>query len=292
MLQRHLTSAKVQNPKLNQEYLYYIGKALQECSLTCLHNKMLHKEELKTKYKTRQDTVFLILAGVFLGTLTLLNVLGVSRFIDFGSIYLGDLKIPFVVAVGVLPYPITFLCTDLIGELYGKKKAKSLVWIGLLLNIWVLFILWIGGAINPPYLENGLVPVSNGNVPHDYAFYFIRNLTTGAVIASMIAYLFAQFIDVQIFHWLKEKTQGKKLWLRNNVSTLTSQLVDSITVIVITHYMSANGLEIIDNKGVFETLSIYILSSYAFKVVVALLDTIPFYYCTIYLRRYLNLQDT
>lgn len=251
---------------------------------------MLQKEELDSKYQSRRDHVFLILAGIFLGTLTMLNVLGVSRFIDFGSISIGGFEIPFVVAVGVLPYPITFLCTDLISELYGKQKAKSLVWIGLILNIWVLFILWLGGAINPPELNDGLVPVNDREVPHEYAFYYIRNLTTGAVIASMVAYLIAQLIDVQIFHWFKERTKGKKLWLRNNASTLISQLVDSIAVIVITHYVSTNGLEIIENKSVFETLMIYIFSSYTFKLVVALLDTIPFYYLTYFLRKYLNIE--
>ena len=81
--------------------------------------------------------------------------------------------------------------------------------------------------------------VVNGEikVPNDYAFYHIRKLTMGATIASMIAYVSAQFIDVQIFHFLKEKTKGKKLWLRNNVSTIFSQLIDSIAVILITHYL-------------------------------------------------------
>ena len=97
------------------------------------------------KIAIRREVVFMGLAGLFLGTLAMLNILGISRQIDL-SFNLGSIRVPFVVFVGVLPYPLTFLCTDLISELYGKRRARMLVWIGLILNIWVLFILWIGGS--------------------------------------------------------------------------------------------------------------------------------------------------
>ena len=76
--------------------------------------------------------------GTILGTLGILNILGISRFVDL-SFTLFGIKIPMIVAVGVLPYPITFLCTDLISELYGKNKATQLVWIGLIVNLWIIF---------------------------------------------------------------------------------------------------------------------------------------------------------
>ena len=97
-------------------------------------------------YKRRRERVFLVLAGVFLGTLSLLNILGISRFIDL-SFEIFGVSVPMVVAVGVLPYPVTFICTDLISELYGRKRATEVVWVGLLLNVWVVFLLWIGGAL-------------------------------------------------------------------------------------------------------------------------------------------------
>ena len=90
--------------------------------------------------QARRDGVFLVLAGLFLGTLGMLNILGLTRFLQLGSI--GGW--PIVVAVGALPYPITFLCTDLISELWGEQKANQVVWVGLLLNGWVLLILWLG----------------------------------------------------------------------------------------------------------------------------------------------------
>ncbi|HAN31830.1 MAG TPA: hypothetical protein DCQ06_09560, partial [Myxococcales bacterium] len=94
----------------------------------------------------RRERVFLVLSGLFLGSLTMLNILGISRFIDL-SFQIAGLKIPFVVAIGVLPYPLTFLATDLVSELYGAKRANALVWMGLALNVWVVFILWAGGAL-------------------------------------------------------------------------------------------------------------------------------------------------
>ena len=232
----------------------------------------------------------MLLAGIFLGSLAMLNILGTSRFIDL-SFKLGSWEVPFAFAIGVLPYPITFFCTDLISELYGKRRANLVVWIGLLLNIWVIVVIWLGGALNSPKLDpNGLPFVEGNNIPYDYAFYQIRMLTLGATLASMIAYLTAQFIDVHIFHWLKEKTNGKKLWLRNNVSTLTSQLVDSVAVILITHYL-ATGLPQIDGRTMEMSLMIYIFSSYVFKAASALFDTIPIYIAVSYLKRYLKISD-
>ena len=106
----------------------------------------------------------------------------------------------------------------------------------------------------------------------------------GATIASMIAYLSAQFIDVKIFHLLKEKTKGKKLWLRNNVSTIISQLIDSIAVILITHFI-VDGLPK-ENGQLTHSLFYFILSGYLFKLSIALLDTIPFYILVKKLKKY------
>ena len=107
---------------------------------------MSDKPTLDPIIQRRRERVFLFLAGLFLGTLAMLNILGISRFIDF-SFQIGPWTIPFVVAVGVLPYPVTFLCTDLISELYGRRRANLVVWVGLMLNAWVVFILWLGGVL-------------------------------------------------------------------------------------------------------------------------------------------------
>jgi hypothetical protein len=236
---------------------------------------------------TRREIVFIILAGFFLGTLAILNILGISRQIDLSFTFFGK-AIPFIVFVGVLPYPITFLCTDFISELYGRKRANTVVWVGLFLNIWVLFIMWLGGALppHPELVDGGLPAIDDPN----RTFFQIRQWTFGATIASMIAYLTAQFIDVHIFHAIRKATRGKLLWLRNNGSTLTSQMVDSVAVVTITYIYAKSAIPIQPGETVTHTLVILILSNYVYKMVSALIDTIPFYIGTKHLSRYLKID--
>ncbi|MCB0357808.1 MAG: queuosine precursor transporter, partial [Bdellovibrionales bacterium] len=185
----------------------------------------------------KRERVFIILAAFFIGSMTLLNVVGITRFIQMG---------PLSVAVGVLPYPLTFLCTDLISELYGKKRASFVVWIGFFLNLFMIVIVLIGfhlpsvdASVQPPWQTLFLsqpVHLANGEVVKGSIdiFHIIYSCTVGSVFASMMAYLAAQFCDVHLFHFWKELTRGKHLWLRNNFSTMVSQLVDSFMVIIIT----------------------------------------------------------
>lgn len=247
---------------------------------------MFQTHELTNKYDRRREVVFIMLAGVFLGTLAMLNILGISRQIDLSFSIFGY-NIPMYLFIGILPYPITFLCTDFISELYGKKRANAVVITGLVINIWVLFILWIGGILpDVPEMQPGsIVPVTEDPA---YAFYEIRRLTFGATLASMAAYLAAQFVDVHIFHFLKNITKGKYLWIRNNGSTLISQMVDSVSVVLITYYY-AHAITIKDGN-VFKTLMVFIISSYVFKFVTALIDTIPFYIGVRILSKYLDID--
>jgi len=237
---------------------------------------MFGDTSFKNKYDLRREAIFIMLAGMFIGSLAMLNILGLSRLIDL-SFTIGGTKVPFIVFVGVLPYPITFLCTDFICELYGRKRANMVVWTGLLLNLWVLFILWIGGRLP------GDTSVDSN------AFFVIRGLTFGATVASMIAYLTAQFVDVRVFHFLKRITKGKHLWLRNNVSTLTSQLIDSVAVILITYY-GTHAIEVQEGDHAVPFITILILSNYFFKMTSALLDTLPFYMGVKFLSKYLNID--
>jgi uncharacterized integral membrane protein (TIGR00697 family) len=237
----------------------------------------------------RREVVFIFLSGLFLGTLAILNILGISRQIDL-SITIGERVIPFIVFIGVLPYPITFLCTDFISELYGRRRANIVVWTGLFLNIWVLFILWLGGSL-PPYpelMDDGLPGLTDPN----RSFFQIRQWTFGATMASMIAYLTAQFVDVHVFHLIRRMTKGKMLWLRNNASTLTSQMVDSVAVVTITYFYASSAIHITPGETVMHALTILILSNYFFKMLSALIDTIPFYIGVHYLSKYLQIDTT
>ncbi len=227
----------------------------------------------------RREAVFIILAGLFLGTLAMLNVLGVARFVDLSFTLPGTgLRVPMIVAVGALPYPITFLCTDFISELYGRRRANLVVWTGLLLNLWVMAVLWLAGAL----------PGAGGN---DGAFFAVRRLAFSAVSASMLAYLAAQLIDVRLFHMWKRLTAGRHLWLRNNGSTMVSQLVDTVAVILVTHFW-ARGLPLDETAALAPQLGLLIASGYAFKVFVAAADTLPFYLGVAWLRAYLGIEES
>lgn len=237
------------------------------------------------RYAQRREKVFLLLAGIFLSTLTIMNVLGLSRFIHL-ELSLGSWSLPFKVPLGVLPYPITFLCTDIISEFYGKQRAKLVVWVGLIVNLWLLFILWLGGIL-PPLLV--LDPHTHLPPSHhsDYAFYWIRLSALGGIIGSMTAYLVAQLLDIHLFHFYKKLTSGKHLWLRNTASTLISQLVDTFIVLTMAYFIS--GILPLAPENAWSQLWQLILASYGFKVIAALLDTIPCYLTVFGLKRYFGL---
>lgn len=232
----------------------------------------------------RREVTFLVLAGIFLGTMGMLNILGLTRFLNLGSIG----SFPIIVAVGALPYPVTFLCTDLISELWGERRASQVVWVGLMLNGWIVLVLWLGGIL--PGLDGyggaaGLPASTDANgVP---VFFEVRRLAFGAVGASMAAYMAAQFTDVRLFHFWKRFSNGKALWLRNNGSTLVSQVVDTSAVVLISHY-AAHVLPIRAEEPVLPQLAVYIASGYVFKLLAALVDTLPFYLLVGWLREFLK----
>lgn len=245
--------------------------------------------------QARRERVFLVLAGLFLGSMTMLNILGISRFI---KIYAFDypladgqvLPISFALAVGVLPYPVTFLCTDFISEFYGRRRANWVVLVGVMLNAWVVFILWLGGVL-PGFetIVDGNPVDSSGNTP---AFFAIRTMAFGAVGASMVAYMAAQFCDVYLFHFWKRLTGGRHLWLRNNGSTMISQLVDTTAVIVITYVFVKNGLPLRPEVSDVLELAIFIATGYSVKLLIAVVDTIPFYVGVSWLKRYLQFDPS
>ena len=245
--------------------------------------------EISDEVRERRERVFLVLAGFFLCAMTMLNIIGITRFIQLG---------PMALAVGVLPYPLTFLCTDLISELYGRARANFMVTVGLGLNFFILGTMWLGNAMpsvgaenQPPWqliqlAEDVALPNGSSVTGSVELFTLLYSTTTGAVMASMVAYIAAQYCDVYIFHFLKRLTKGKHLWLRNNGSTMISQGVDSFMVITVTF-----GAQFL--TGVMSAGAMLVLmgSNYLFKLSVALADTLPFYMGVHYLSKYLELSE-
>ena len=220
----------------------------------------------------RRDALFLTLSGIFLTSLVLGNVIGTTKFVTIFSLELPswlEALIPDLirngsiytmsVPAGVVAYPFTFLATDLISELFGRKRAQMLVWVGFGMNVFMLLLM----SINH-WLPNS-VGVSAGLDLFEGVYQFM----VGNTIASMIAYLIAQSVDVRLYHFWKRLTKGKHLWLRNNASTTVSQLVDSIAIITIL-YIAGNLDDAIDDAG---AVIILILNSYLFKFFFALFDT-------------------
>ena len=203
-----------------------------------------------------KDQFFLVLTGIFIASLVTCNLIA-NKFV---TVDLG-FKI-FIVSAGILPYPLTFLVTDLISELYGQKKANLVVFSGFIASFFVLLFLWLGGQFNA--IPDSLVNDST----YDSVFRNAWRL----IGASMIAYLFAQFVDVRIFHFWKKLTDGKHLWLRNNGSTIASQLIDTTLVICILFVGVWNADQILSA----------IIDGWVFKMLMALLDT-PIIYGVIYL---------
>ena len=237
----------------------------------------------------RRERVFLVLAGIFICAMTMLNILGITRFIELG---------PMQLAVGVLPYPITFLCTDLICELYGRRRANFMVTLGLGLNFFILAFVYLGSLAPsvgpeamPPWQAIQLaepLALPNGTVVEQQVelYKLIYATTSGAVFASMMAYIAAQYCDVQLFHFWKRVTRGRYLWVRNNFSTVISQMVDSFVVILVTF-----GATYLAGNMTTATLLTLMFSNYIFKFCVAIADTGPFYLGVHQLRKYLRLAD-
>ena len=203
-----------------------------------------------------KDQLYIILVGIFIASLVTCNLIA-NKFV---TINLG-FKV-FIVSAGILPYPLTFLVTDLISEIYGQKKANLAVFSGFVASIFVLSFLWLGAQFNS-------IPSS---IIDDFTYNAVFQNAWRLITASMAAYLFAQFIDVRVFHFWKKLTNGKHLWLRNNGSTIASQLIDTTLVISILFV------------GVWDTNQILsaIIDGWIFKMLIALLDT-PIIYVVIYL---------
>lgn len=209
--------------------------------------------------------IYLYLATLFITSLVVSNLIFQKFFYWYPieiSIFGNSL---FELSVGILPYPLTFLITDLISEIYGKKKANEVVIAGIFASLFSMGIILLANLV--PALENS--PVS------DALFERVFALSPIAVFASMIAYLSAQFVDIRIYHFWKKFTHGKHLWLRNNFSTFSSQLIDTVSVI---------GLLCVFKILSWDQFLGLVISSFLFKILIAFLDT-PFLYFFVFLFR-------
>ncbi len=225
--------------------------------------------------KLWQDRIYLLLAGIFIASLISSNLIFQKFFFwtpfaflansDSGNWLSWLSEYTFELSVGILPYPITFLVTDIISEIYGREKANRVVMVGFISSIFIMGVVMVGD----------MVSATRWSPVDDSVFHRVFGLFGPAVFASMTAYITAQFIDIRIFHFWKRKTNNRHLWLRNNGSTIFSQLIDTLSV-----------LFLLCSFGVIDWVRFYplLLNGFLFKVLVALIDT-PFFYLFSHLLR-------
>ena len=196
------------------------------------------------------------LTGLFVGLLILSNVIAVKL------IAIGDwIVLPAAAIIYVCTYPLL----DVITETYGKRVARRTVFTGLIAQVLALGFIWLAITVPPaPFYED------------QEAFETIFSGSFRVTVASLLAYIVSQNVDVAIFDRLKKKHGRKKLWVRNNASTMASQLIDTSLFILIAFFGTMP----------LAALGTLILTQYVFKFVVAIVDT-PIVYGLVHLvRRY------
>ncbi len=226
-------------------------------------------ERLRTADPSRAERAFVVLAGIFIGALVITNAIAGKFFVLFGQ----------ELSCGIIAYPVTFLATDLISEIYGRRRANTVVGAGFVVSVFITLVVWIANSA-PTYAES---PVDAES------FNVVFGLLPGVVFGSMVAYLVAQFVDVQIFEFWRRLTDGKYMWLRNNGSTFFSQLVDTVLVVTIALVIwpEVDGNPATDPLG-YETWQGIVFGQYLFKLGIAALDTPLFYVATHYLTNWIQ----
>ena len=213
----------------------------------------------------RRGVAYAILVAIYVTLILLTNTVGTKLFVIYDVVF----------PVSLFCFPLTFLVTDIVSDVFGPKQAQLYVIIGfaasMVLLLFVMLGLWV-----PPAPSYNLASSYNDIFGPTWRLFF----------ASMTAYLLAQTIDVRIFHWIKNKTGDKHLWLRNNASTMISQFVDTCTVLFLFLY---------NNEAVFSgtitDLWKLVFSVYLAKVTIAALDT-PFCYLGIWwTRKFLDVKN-
>ena len=206
-------------------------------------------------FNSKKNLVYIILAGIFITNSVLAELIG-GKLIQVG---------PYLMSIGILPWPIVFITTDLINEYFGEKGVKKLSLITASLIAYCFIVLYCALKI-PAVNGKGLVT--------DEQFNGVFGQSMWIIVGSITAFLVSQLIDVSLFHFLKNKTGNKMLWLRSTGSTVISQLFDSFIVLGIAFWLTGKM-----------TTEIFITSAftgYFVKLIIAVLMT-PFIYLGHYL---------
>ena len=231
---------------------------------------------------TLTDAVYVGLCSMFVVVLVLTNIIGVKLFVLFPGWTPPWAESPgLVLTSGIVTYPITFLLTDVVSELWGRARANLMVVLGFLMSMVMLGVVLLARALPPASIW------TNPDYGFDTAVAMQRafdaNFSYPGILlgASMLAYLVAQLFDVRLYHFWWRLTKGRHMWLRNNGSTAISQLVDTIIV---------NGIFLHFGLGLDAgTIISIIISVYLCKLMLAACDTPLIYLVIGWLRRVFGL---
>lgn len=241
--------------------------------------------------KDKSTKLFILLAGIFITSALLAEVIGVKIFsledtvgVQRANINLFGSPFSFHLTAGVLLWPLVFVMTDIINEYYGTRGVKFLSYltIGLISYAFLIF----NGAIALSPSE--YFSIGNGIDKPDAAFRGIFGQGMWIIIGSMVAFLVGQVLDVLVFHRIKKVTGEKSIWLRATGSTLVSQLVDSFVVLFIAFYV---GKRIQTGQGDPWSLHQVLVTgtgNYIYKFVVAILLTPVIYGVHVWIEKYLG----
>lgn len=190
-----------------------------------------------------REMKFLIIVGIFMASITFVNLVS-AKIVTVGGLTLS---------AGAFFYAITFPCTDLLSECWGKDKAREVVLVGFLANLLIALFTYIAVSL----------PAADFWLENQQAFATIFGFIPRIILGSMIAYLISQLHDVWAFHFWRRATKNKYLWLRNNASTMTSQLIDSVIFVTIAF------------AGTMPTTALLgiIAGQYIVKLIIAAVDT-------------------
>lgn len=215
----------------------------------------------------KSERLFLIICSLFSVLLVLSNMIT-------AKICCFPFTDCFALPAGLITYPLTFLVTDTVTEIWGEKRARLMILVALAMNVLSLAVVQI--SLWLPADPNWVVP----NNPYDYAdvaayqnaYESVFGVNHVMIFGSIIAYLVSQLLDVSIFAMIRSATGSRHLWLRNNASTLLSQAFDTLITGFFFFYI-ALGMDL-------ATALPLLVQAYLYKAIFSLIDT-PFLYLSV-----------
>ncbi len=229
--------------------------------------------------KSKKEKLFFALGAFFITNAIVAEIIGGKLLVlgspDFSfTLNLGFTATqigPFILSVGVIPWPIVFLSTDLINEYYGKAGVRRITNTGVIMIVYAFFIIFLTML---PKAAEGISPVS------DAAYHQVLYQSLWIIVGSIAAFIVSQIVDVLVFHLFRKKTGGRHLWLRATGSTIVSQLIDSVIILGIAFYLPG--------KITLPQFLGFALTNYSYKVLIAIIITPLIYLGHGLINRYLG----